>query len=264
MIDLLYGRRPVYEVLRAGRRRIYRLLLAEGVREHASSVAQIVSLAQAKRVQVARCNRRELDRLTPDHQGVVVEAGPYAYTALQDLLAFAADPDTPPLFLLLDLLQDPQNVGSLLRSAEAVGVHGVIIPERRAVGVTPAVVSASAGAVEHLRVTQVTNLARVIDELKRNGIWVAGLEVDPDAQLSYQVDLRGPLALVVGSEGTGLRRLVREKCDLLLRLPMHGRVASLNAAVAGSIVLYEAERQRSYSGGQVQSRQKADEEVESE
>ena len=253
MIDLLYGRRPVYEVLRAGRRRIYRLLLAEGVREHADSVAQIVSLAQAKGVQATRCNRRELDRVNPDHQGVVVEAGPYAYTALHDLLAFPNDPDTPPLFLLLDLLQDPQNVGSLLRSAEAVGVHGVIIPERRAVGVTAAVVSASAGAVEHLRVTQVTNLARVIDELKHHGVWVAGLEVDPGAQLYHQADLRGPLALVVGSEGGGLRRLVREKCDLLLRLPMRGRVASLNAAVAGSIVLYEAERQRSYSDGPVQA-----------
>jgi 23S rRNA (guanosine2251-2'-O)-methyltransferase len=256
MIDLLYGRRPVYEVLRVGRRRIYRLLLAEGVREHADSVAQIVSLAQAKGVQVTRCDRRELDRITPDHQGVVVEAGPYPYMALQDLLAVPADPDTPPLFLLLDLLQDPQNVGSLLRSAEAVGVHGVIIPERRAVALTPAVVSASAGAVEHLRVTQVTNLARVIDELKHNGVWVAGLEADPGAQLCYQADLRGPLALVVGGEGTGLRRLIREKCDLLLRLPMRGRVASLNAAVAGSIVLYEAERQRSYSSGHMQSRQK--------
>jgi 23S rRNA (guanosine2251-2'-O)-methyltransferase len=132
----------------------------------------------------------------------------------------------------------------LLRTAEAVGVHGVVIPRRRAVGITPAVVSASAGAVEHLRVVQLTNLARAIDELKQHDVWVAGLEADPEAQYLDQADLCGPLALVVGSEGRGLRRLVREKCDFRLRLPMHGRVASLNAAVAGSVALYEVERQR--------------------
>jgi 23S rRNA (guanosine2251-2'-O)-methyltransferase len=132
----------------------------------------------------------------------------------------------------------------LLRTAEAVGVHGVVIPRRRAVGITPAVVSASAGAVEHLWVAQVTNLARTIDQLKSHGIWVAGLDAGADAGLLDQADLRGPLALVVGSEGQGLRRLVREKCDFSVRLPMRGRVASLNAAVAGSVALYEVDRQR--------------------
>jgi 23S rRNA (guanosine2251-2'-O)-methyltransferase len=244
MVDLLYGRRPVYEALRAGRRRIYGLALAEGVQETGGVVAQIVSLAQAAGVPLTRSSRQELDRVAPAHQGVVVEAAPYPYADLDDILAFAADRSEPPLLVLLDLLQDPQNFGSLLRTSEAVGVHGVIIPQRRAVGVTPAVVSASAGAVEHLRVAQVTNLARVIEELKRHELWVAGLEVTPEAQLYHQVDLRGPLALVVGGEGSGMRRLVREKCDFLLRLPMHGRVASLNAAVAGSIALYEVERQR--------------------
>jgi 23S rRNA (guanosine2251-2'-O)-methyltransferase len=160
------------------------------------------------------------------------------------MLIYSSDQSSPALFLLLDLLQDPQNVGSLLRTAEAVGVHGVVIPRRRAVGVTPAVVSASAGAVEHLRVAQVTNLARTIDELKRRDIWVAGLDTGADAGLLDQADLRGPLALVVGSEGYGLRRLVREKCDFSVRLPMRGRVASLNAAVAGSVALYEVDRQR--------------------
>lgn len=247
MIDLLYGRRPVYEALRAGRRQVYRLTLAEGVRERGKGTGvagQIVSMARAAGVTVLRSPRRELDRLTPHHQGIVATASPYPYADLDDILSLSADRDTSPLLLLLDLLQDPQNVGSLLRSAEAVAVHGVVIPRRRAVGVTPAVVSASAGAVEHLQVAQVTNLVRTIDELKRRDLWVAGLQAGPGAQLYHQADLRGPLALVVGSEGQGLRRLVRDKCDLLLQLPMHGRVASLNAAVAGSVALYEVDRQR--------------------
>ena len=245
MTDFIYGRRPVYEALRAGRRRFYKLTLAEGVRaKKANIIGQITSLARAAGATVSTSPRRELDRLNSHHQGVVVEASPYPYADLDDTLSLAAKQDAPPLLLLLDLLQDPQNVGSLLRTAEAVGVHGIVIPQRRQVGITPAVVSASAGAVEHLLVAQVTNLARTIDALKRRDLWVAGLEADPSSQLYDQADLRGPLALVVGSEGSGLRRLVREKCDWLLRLPMHGQVASLNAAVAGSIALYEVERQR--------------------
>lgn len=244
MIDLLYGRRPVYETLRAGRRRIYKLMLAKGVQEKAGIVGQIVSMAVDTGVALTYAPRQELDRVISNHQGVVAEAAPYPYIDLDDILSFSAAQERAPLLLLLDLLQDPQNVGSLLRTAEAVGVHGVIIPRRRAVGITPVAVSASAGAVEHLRVAQVTNLARTIDELKRHDLWVAGLEPDAAAQLYDQADLRGPLALVVGSEGSGLRRLVREKCDFLLRLPMRGRVASLNAAVAGSVALYEIERQR--------------------
>jgi 23S rRNA (guanosine2251-2'-O)-methyltransferase len=244
MVELLYGRRSVYEALRAGRRRIYGLALAEGVQKTSGVVGQIVSLARTAGVPLTRSSRQELDRVAAAHQGVVAEAAPYPYADLDDILAFAADRNEPPLLVLLDLLQDPQNFGSLVRTAEAVSVHGVVIPRRRAVGVTPAVVSASAGAVEHLRVAQVTNLARTVDELKRRDVWVAGLEATPEAQLYHQADLRGPLALVVGSEGSGLRRLVREKCDFLLRLPMRGRVASLNAAVAGSITLYEVDRQR--------------------
>jgi 23S rRNA (guanosine2251-2'-O)-methyltransferase len=241
--DLLYGRRPVYEALRAGRRRFHKLVLAEGVRE-TDVIAQILSLARSAGVTVSHSPRQELERVTAHHQGVIAEASPYPYSDLDDVLSLAAKRDAPPLLLLLDLLQDPQNVGSLLRAAEAVGVHGIVIPQRRQVAITPAVVSASSGAVEHLLVAQVTNLAHTIEALKRHDIWIAGLQADPSAQLYDQADLRGPLALVVGSEGSGLRRLVREKCDWLLRLPMHGQVESLNAAVAGSIALYEVERQR--------------------
>ncbi len=244
MVDLLYGRRPVYEALRAGRRRVFKLILAEGLQTQGGIVGQIASLARNSGVPLIHSHRRELNRVAPNHQGVVAEAGPYPYVDLEDILTFVARSNTTPLLLLLDLLQDPQNLGSLLRTAEAVGVHGVVIPQRRAVGVTPAVVSASAGAVEHLRVAQVTNLARTIDELKRRDFWVVGFEATAEAQLYDQADLRAPLAVIVGSEGSGLRRLVREKCDFLLRLPMHGRVASLNAAVAGSVALYEIERQR--------------------
>jgi 23S rRNA (guanosine2251-2'-O)-methyltransferase len=207
-------------------------------------VNQIIAMAGSAGVPVTRVSRRDMDQLVSHHQGVIAEASPYAYVDLDDILSFANARNVHPLLLILDLLQDPQNVGSLLRTAEAVGVHGVIIPRRRAVGITPAVVSASAGAVEHLRVKRATNLARTMDELKRNDVWLAGLEANGEAQLYDQVDLQGPLALVVGSEGSGLRRLVREKCDFLLRLPMRGIVASLNASVAGSVALYEVERQR--------------------
>ena len=239
MREILYGRHAVHESLRAGRRKPYRLMLAEGVRQ-TDVIGQAVFLAQQAGVEVCRTERRYLDRLgNVHHQGVALETSEYPYSALDDLLAAAS-----PLLLLLDLLQDPQNVGSLLRTAEAVGVHGVVIQRRRAVGITPAVVHASAGAVEHLPVAQVTNLADAIARLKAHDVWVAGLEAMPGAQRYDQADLSGPLAIVVGSEGTGLRRLVRKRCDFLLRLPMLGRVTSLNAAVAGSVVLYEVLRQR--------------------
>jgi len=245
MLDLLYGRRPVYEALRAGRREFYRLMVVEGIQTQGKDViGQIVSMARDAGVKVTLSSRRDLDQVSSHHQGVVVESTPYPYADLEDGFALADAQGVSPLFLLLDLIQDPQNLGTLLRTAEAVGVHGVVIPKRRAVDVTPAVVSASAGAVEHLLVAQVTNLSRIIKRLKARDVWVAGLDADPQAQAYDQADLRGSLALVVGSEGSGMRRLVREHCDFLLRLPMHGKIASLNAAVAGSVALYEAVRQR--------------------
>lgn len=244
MLEILYGRNGVCEALRAGRRKPYRLVLAEGIRQTAI-INQIVSLAGQTGLPVVRTERCELDRLGDvHHQGVALEASAYPYSSLDEILALARARGEAPLLLLLDLVQDPQNVGSLLRTAEAVGVHGVVIQRRRAVGVTPAVVHASAGAVEHLLVAQVTNLVDAIGRLKGYDVWVAGLEAVQDARLWDEADLRGPLALVVGNEGEGLRRLVRERCDFLLRLPMRGRVTSLNTAVAGSVALYEVLRQR--------------------
>jgi len=246
MRGILYGRNAVREALRAGRRRFYKLVLAEGVRE-SGIVAEIADLARRRQIPLQRVERRQLDEISSNHQGVAAEVSPYPYVDWEEILAEIERGQEMPLLLLLDCLQDPQNLGSLLRTAEIVGVQGVVLPKRRAVGVTPAVVNASAGAVEHLRVARVTNLARAMEELKGRDIWIVGLENVPQAQPYYQADLNLPLALVVGSEGRGMRRLVREKCDLLIKLPMRGRISSLNAAVAGSIALYEAWRQRGFS-----------------
>jgi len=239
----IYGRQAVREVLRADRRRAHRLLLAQGIQVK-GEVEEILSLAERQAIPVQPVPRRELDRIHPGHQGVALEATPYPYVDLDAILRRPAQRGEVPLLLLLDCLQDPQNFGSLLRTAEATGVHGVIIPRRHAVGVTPTVVNTSSGAVEYLLVARVVNLARTMTRLREVGIWLAGLENLPQAQPYTQADLTVPLGLIVGSEGKGLRRLVRERCDFLLRLPMRGRINSLNAAVAGSVVLYEVLRQR--------------------
>ena len=246
MREVLYGRQPLRETLRAGRRRVYRLLLAEGVRS-GGIVGEILALAEQARVPVQVVERMEIDRMSGEahHQGLAAEVSGYPYLDLQDLLAGVRAAAEPAFLLLLDHVQDPQNLGSLLRTAEAAGVQGVVIPHRRAAGVTPAAVRASAGAAEQMRVAQVPNLVRAMESVKDEGLWLAGLEALPQARLYTQADLSGPLGLVVGSEGQGLARLVRERCDYLIRLPLHGQVGSLNAAVAGAIALYEALRQRS-------------------
>jgi 23S rRNA (guanosine2251-2'-O)-methyltransferase len=248
-MEILFGRNPVLESLRAGRRRARRLFLAEGVQEE-GTVSDLLAAARTREVPVHRVPRSELDRLIQgaNHQGVALEAASYPYAAVPDMLSAAAAAGEPPFLLLLDLLQDPQNVGTLLRTAEAVGVHGVVLQRRRAVGITPAVVNASSGAVEHLLVAQETNLNHTMEQLKEDGLWFYGLEASPDATLYSMADLSGPVGLVVGSEGAGLRRLVRETCDVILWLPMRGRVESLNAAVAGSVALYAVWQQRQFRG----------------
>lgn len=245
MNELLYGRNAVREALRARRRQLHRLTLSSGVQE-TGVIAEIVKLAEAARVPVQRVERQLLDKQLRDanHQGVLLETGPYPYVELEDCLELAAKRGQPPLLLLLDHLQDPQNIGTLLRTAEVVGVHGVALPGRRAAEITPAVVNASSGATEHLSIVVIGNLVQTIAELQKAGVWVAGLEDDERAQDLDSADLNMPLALVVGAEGPGLARLVRERCDFLVRLPMVGQIASLNAAVAGSIALYAAWRQR--------------------
>jgi len=230
----------VLEALRAGRRRAYYVALARGV-QRSGTVALILEEASRQGVPVREVDREELERLVPGNQGVALSVSPYPYADFDDLLG-RAGPEA--LYLLLDLIEDPQNLGTLLRTGEAVQITGVIIPEHRAASVTPAVSNASAGAVEHLHVAQVGNLVQAMDALRQAGVWLVGLEDVPEAQVYDQADWRGPLALVVGSEGRGMRRLVREHCDFMVRLPMAGRIRSLNAAVAGSIVLYHAWRGR--------------------
>ena len=240
MAELLVGRNPVREVLRARRRRVEEVLLARGVQEK-GIIAQIVQLCRERGIPLRRVERQQLDqRAKEKHQGVAALVSFYPYVDLAAILALAQERGELPFLLALDSLQDPQNFGSLLRTAEAVGVHGVILPTRRSVQVTPAVVRASAGAVEHLLIARVTNLARTLAGLKRQGIWVVGIEDHPQAQDYRQVELDLAAVFVLGSEGQGMRRLVAEQCDWLLRIPMRGRINSLNVAVAGSIVLYRA------------------------
>jgi 23S rRNA (guanosine2251-2'-O)-methyltransferase len=246
--EILYGRQPVYEALRAGRRRVFRLFAPREPRP-SEELQATLALADESGVPVATAERRQLDEWLGrvNHQGMAAEVSAYPY------VAFAALCEPPaaggvPFLLLLDHLEDPQNLGSLLRTADAVGVQGVVIPADRAVGVTPAVVRASAGAAEHVAVCVVVNLARAMRELREADLQLIGVERTPQATAYTAADLRPPLALVIGSEGRGLGRLVRETCDRLIRIPMHGRVGSLNVGVAGALALYEVRRQRAAVG----------------
>ncbi len=244
MKEILYGRNAVYEALRARRRSFSGLELAVGAKP-AGRVADIMKMAADQKIRASMVLRLKLDKLNVNHQGVALEAGPYPYSDVVDILERAASLREPPFVLIIDSLQDPQNFGVLLRTAEIAGVHGVIIPLARTVGVTPAVVNASSGATEHLLIAQ-SNLSQAIDALKDSDVWVVGLDQEGQALTAdSNRHLRGALALVVGSEGEGLRQLTRKKCDLLLKRPMKGRVESLNAAVAGSVALYLAFMARS-------------------
>lgn len=245
MADILYGRNAVREALRAKRRIFNRLTVSSGAQE-SGVVGEIVKLAEQAGIEIVRVDRREIDKQLRDanHQGVALECGPYPYVEVEDCLRMAEERREMALLLLLDHLQDPQNIGTLLRTAEAVGAHGVVLPGRRAAEVTPAVANASAGASEHLNIAVVSNLAQTIVDLQRAGVWAVGIEDDERARPYDAIDLDMPLALVVGAEGTGMARLTRERCDFLAKLPMQGRIESLNAAVAGSIVLYHAWRAR--------------------
>ncbi len=238
MKEFIYGRNPVYETLRARRRDVFRLQVAEGVQDK-GRLTEILDLAVKRKIPVERVPRLRLDKLSESHQGVALEASAYPYVALEDILENAKTRSEPLFVLILDTLQNPQNLGTIIRTAEAVGVHGVLIPTHRAAEITPAVVSASAGASEHMLVAQ-ANLAQAIVELKEANAWVVGLDEGPESKTPSEVRLDGALAVVVGSEGEGIRPLVRQSCDFLLRLPMQGQIESLNAAVAGSVALYLA------------------------
>lgn len=233
----LGGYHAAAEKLKAGGA-VRELLLQEGSRN-----AELEALAAAAGVPVRYLPKEELDRYCPDkHQGVVTVAGSYAYTSLDDILDAAAQKGEPPFVILLDQITDPHNLGAIIRTAHQAGCHGVIVPGRRSAPLTETVAKTSAGAIEYLPVAQVTNINQTIDYLKKQGLWIAG--ADMDGQLMYQADLKGALGIVIGSEGDGLSRLTREKCDFIVSVPMFGRIDSLNASVSAGILIYEAVRQR--------------------
>lgn len=236
MREWIYGRNPVYEALRAGRRQAFRLYLAQGA-QGKGRLDEIVHWCDKQHIPVERVARQKLDGIATNHQGVALETTTFEYVALQDIMDIAEERAEPSFILILDALQDPQNLGTLIRTAEITGVHGILLPLRHTAGVTPAVAAASSGACEHILVSQV-NLAQAIEALKESGVWVVGLEGGAAGQPPGKLRLDGPIALVVGSEGQGMRPLVRNSCDLLLQIPMRGKIESLNAAVAGSIALY--------------------------
>ncbi len=243
MKEFIYSRNAVYETLRAKRREIFRIQIAEGVQEK-GRLEDILKLAKEGKIIVERLPKVRLDKIHENHQGVVAEISAYPYSDVVDILEYARSKSELPFVLILDSLQDPQNFGTLLRTAAVVGVHGVVIPLAHTVDITPAVVNASSGASEHLMIAK-SNLAQTIDALKEENIWIAGLDQNGET-INEKSDrhLRGALGLVVGSEGEGLRELTRKKCDIVLKLPMRGKVESLNAAVAGSVALYLAYLER--------------------
>lgn len=243
--ELLYGRQPVRECLLAGRRVAHALWLSARMKA-TPEMDEMRALARSRAVRIAELEPALMDtRLGgTNHQGVALETGPYPFAPVDELLDAGGGAPCAGVILLLDHIQDPQNVGALLRTAEGAGVRGVIIPADRACGITPAVVRASAGASEHVRVAVATNLVRAMNHLREEGGFrLAGLEALPEAATCWEADLSAPLGLVVGGEGAGLGRLVRETCDLLVKLPMRGRVASLNVSVATGMALYEIARQ---------------------
>ena len=243
--EWLFGRNPVEEVLACGRRTCTEIVLPPAVPNEDDQIARIRDEARARRLVIRTMTRDQLDRLTRfgHHQGVALKASPYPYSDFGDMLESVRD-DENAIVVVLDHLEDPQNVGSILRTAAAVGVAGVVIPEDRACGITPAVVRASAGGAEHVRVARVVNLPRAMKELQEAGVWLTGLDWGEDAKAYTAIDYKGRAGLVVGAEGAGLSRLVRETCDFRGVLPMPGGFESLNAGVAAAVALYEIVRQR--------------------
>jgi 23S rRNA (guanosine2251-2'-O)-methyltransferase len=246
MKEWLWGRNPIYETLRSNRRGVFQLRISEGSKIE-GRMNDILRLANERSIPVSRVPKDSLSGLNPNHQGVALQVDEYPYSDLSQILERAEERKEDPLVLILDSLKDPQNLGTLIRTAELIGVHGLVLPLRRTATVTPAVVNASSGASEHSLICQ-ANLAQIISQLKEEGLWVVGLEGGPEAQSPEQVDLKGPLVVVVGSEADGMRKLVRSSCDFLLKLPMRGEVDSLNAAVAGSVALYLIWQARDYQG----------------
>ncbi|WP_278681827.1 23S rRNA (guanosine(2251)-2'-O)-methyltransferase RlmB [Paraclostridium bifermentans] len=238
---IIEGRNPVIEAIKNDRE-IDKIMIANGAKE--GSIKKITAMAKEKNIIIQYVDRNKIDEISTSHshQGVIANVSEYKYFELDDLIQNAKDKGEDPFFIILDEITDPHNLGSIIRTADAVGAHGVIIPKRRSVHITPIVAKASAGAVEYVPVCKVTNIVNTIKTLKEHGLWIAA--ADMDGQTFYEQNLTGPIGLVIGSEGFGISRLVKKNCDYIVKMPMVGNVTSLNASVAGSILLYEIFKQR--------------------
>ncbi|AST05834.1 23S rRNA (guanosine(2251)-2'-O)-methyltransferase RlmB [Anoxybacillus flavithermus] len=240
-MDLIIGKNPVLEALKSGRE-MNKIWIAEGSQR--GQMQSIIQLAKEMGITVQYVPKKKMDQLSDgNHQGVIAQVAAYRYYDIDDLFKKAEGQGEAPFFIILDELEDPHNLGSIMRTADAVGAHGIIIPKRRSVSLTATVAKASTGAIEYVPVARVTNLARTVDELKERGVWIFGTDAK-GTQDYRQLDGVIPLALVIGSEGKGISRLLRDKCDVLVRLPMIGHVTSLNASVAASLLMYEVYRKR--------------------
>ncbi|MBP2663232.1 MAG: putative TrmH family tRNA/rRNA methyltransferase [Firmicutes bacterium] len=244
--EIIVGRNSVLEALKAGRS-LNKIIVAKGERQ--GSIREIISQARERGLVIQEVDNAKLDQLSAGvrHQGVVAMAAPVAYVEVDEILGAAYEKNEPPFLVLLDELADPHNVGAILRTADASGVHGVLIPKRRSCPLTQTVAKTSAGAVEHVPVARIGNVSQTLKALKKQGLWVVGADMDGTKNY-YEADLTGPVVIVVGSEGEGLGRLTKEACDFVVKIPMRGQIASLNASVACSLLLYEVLRQRELKG----------------
>lgn len=240
--EIVSGKNPVLEALRSGRD-MNKVWVAEGVKK--AGIAELLQLAKEAGIIVQFVPKSKVDQLTDgaNHQGVAASVAAYRYAEIDELFESAASRNEDPFFLILDELEDPHNLGSILRTADATGVHGVIIPKRRAVGLTAVVAKTSTGAIEHVPVARVGNLAQTVEDLKKRGVWIAGTDAKGSADYR-RMDAKLPLAIIIGSEGKGMSRLLKDKCDFLYNMPMVGHVTSLNASVAAAILMYEVLRNR--------------------
>jgi len=244
MVSIIEGKNPVIELLKAGHP-INKILLADNIKP-GDAVTEILRLARAKGIPVERVAKHIIDKqsTTGANQGVIAYAAVKEYVSLDDLLALSAEKNEPPLYVILDGIEDPQNLGSILRTAYASGIHGVIIRERRAAGLSATVAKASAGAMWYVPVASVSSIAGAIEALKKNNLWVIGIDRSGETEYT-KMDFKPPAAIVIGSEGRGLSELVKKRCDFLANIPMRGEITSLNASVAAALVMYEAFKQRS-------------------
>ncbi|MDD6793878.1 MAG: 23S rRNA (guanosine(2251)-2'-O)-methyltransferase RlmB [Clostridiaceae bacterium] len=235
--DLIIGRNAVMEVVK-GNRTIEALYISKGQME--GSIREIIKIAKEKKLVIKEVDRKKLDVMSNNsvHQGVIARVTPYVYSDVKDILDYAKEKQEDPFIIVLDEIEDPHNLGSIIRTAELCGAHGIIIPKRRNVGITSTVYKSSVGAIEHVKVAKVTNINTVLDELKEEGVWVYGADI-AGTEYSYEVNFSGPCALIIGSEGRGISKLTLKKCDKLVRIPMVGKINSLNASVAGGIMMYE-------------------------